>query len=114
MNQNSNQRNDGGAAFPHSYEINCPPADAIPGELYVTSPAQVICHGISVRDYFAAKAPAVPQSFERKCWTEQEVVELGGGHKRLEKVKAQEPIAAHHARWAYEYADAMLAAREKS
>jgi hypothetical protein len=81
--------------------------------LYVTSPAQVICHGISVRDYFSVHAPAIPPGFERKGRIEQVVAELGDGRRRLEKIALPESEAERYARWAFEYADAMLAAREK-
>jgi hypothetical protein len=48
---------DGGPAFPVTYEIeNGPPDNAIPGHLYPGSKSTVVCSGLTVRDYFAAKA----------------------------------------------------------
>lgn len=47
----------GGPAFPVTYEIeNGPPDNAIPGHLYPGSKSTVVCSGLTVRDYFAAKA----------------------------------------------------------
>ena len=77
-------KNDGGPAFPTPHQER-------DGDTYAT----IHESGMSLRDYFAAHAPAVPHDYETKhliCgWTHSQ-------------------IAAH---WANEYADAMLKERAK-
>ncbi len=58
--------------------------------------------GMTLRDYFAAKAPAPPP------WWLKEYADCYG---RAEKLSV---AAEHLAAWAYEYADAMMAERTKS
>lgn len=67
--------------------------------------------GMSLRQYFAAHAPEVPdmQTFPIKQWTELEVIDLGDGQRGRRNVMHQESWAARNARWAFEYADSMLA-----
>ena len=50
---------EGGPAFPVSYEVtNALPDDAIPGHLYPVTKGTIVCTGMTLRDYFAAKAMA--------------------------------------------------------
>ena len=69
--------------------------------------------GMTLRDYFAAHAPETPdmQTFPIKQWKENEIVDLGNGMKGPRSVLHQESWAERAARWAIEYADAMLAQR---
>jgi hypothetical protein len=69
--------------------------------------------GISMRDYFAAHAPAMPSTFMLKHWQELQIVEIGGGRKQEQWITVYESTARHQARWALEYADAMIAERAK-
>lgn len=73
-------------------------------------------YGMTLRDYFASTAPAVPdtQTYPIKKWYKNEVVDRGNGMKGLREVVYQESWAERSARWAFEYADAMLAERAKS
>lgn len=64
-----------------------------------------------VRDHFAFHAPAMPADFERRGRKVERVIADGPGRKRVAHVQEWETPAQHHARWAYEYADAMLALR---
>ena len=79
---------DGGAAFPSSNDVTLPDGSGTHGH-----------SGMSLRDYFAAKAPIIPDSFIKDDpWT-------GNGHLQcLDE-------AGKQAYWAYRYADAMLSAR---
>lgn len=105
-------RNDGGPAFPtviptgnvffdQDQGINVMQTESVPG--------------MTLRDYFAAKAPEVPdmQTFPIKQWTKLEIVDLSNGMKGQSNVLHQESWAERAARWAHEYADAMLAERAK-
>lgn len=95
---------DGGPAFPVTYEIeNGPPDNAIPGYLYPGSKSTVVCSGLTVRDYFAAKVldglmanstfpPATP----------------------IEHARSREDMADSIAASCYRLADAMLRARSQS
>lgn len=73
------------------------------------------CYGMTLRDYFAAHAPEVPdmQTFPIKQCMKKEIVDLGGGMKGPRNVSHQETWAQRSARWAIEYADAMLVERAK-
>lgn len=97
----------GGSAYPHPTIRH--PTDCIPPGFIFAS------EGMTLRDYFAAHAPETPdmQTFPIKQWTKLEVVELGGGLKGPRDVLHQESWAERSARWAIEYADAMLAERAK-
>jgi hypothetical protein len=75
--------NDGGPAFPTTQELNAN-GDVVRGG----------SDGMSLRDFFAANAPPMPQ-----MWRQVR-------HDFRSEVEA-------HARWSYEYADAMLAERAK-
>lgn len=67
--------------------------------------------GLSIRDYFAAHAPVMPASFDRKGTKVEKIVDAGGGQKKFAAVTDWESSAQHAARWAFEYADAMIALR---
>lgn len=71
--------------------------------------------GMSLRDYFAAKAPS-PIGFHRKLeWKEQveeHAPDSKGNTCTVIGRHVDEDGAEYLARWAYHYADAMLAARE--
>jgi len=71
--------------------------------------------GMSLRDYFAAHAPEVPdlQAFPLKQWVNFGVVDLGNGQVGPRNVPHQESWIERSARWAMVYADAMLAERVK-
>ena len=85
--------NDGGAAFP---------------ALARWSDAEVryVATGMTLRAYFAAHAPEVPESYAFK--RTQQVAFDGLGGKGL--IQANEPAMARIIRWRLEYADAMLKA----
>lgn len=67
------------------------------------------------RDYFAANAPQVPDihTYPFRQWYERKIVELGGGMKELREIQCQESWVERNARWAVEYADALLSALDK-
>lgn len=70
---------------------------------------------MTLRDYFAARAPAMPSWFPANRTKVKEVVpwtEKGPGWVREQMVTHHEPTIDHLARWRYAYADAMLRARE--
>ena len=81
----SDKKDDGGPAFPVIHEV--PPQ---PGQEKAIS----VNSGITMRDYFAAKAVQSLMSHE------------------IYRTENDETFAQAHARQAYEYADAMLAARK--
>jgi len=93
----------GGFAFPSEYESGGPDS------------GKVTHHGMTRRDYFAAHAPATPgmETFKIKQWTTEEIGSLGNGLRGPKKVFHTETWAERDARWAVEYADAMIAAMEK-
>lgn len=93
------EREDGGQAFPSQPKV----WDSGRGSYADTD----FIAGMSLRDYFAAKAPDVPPWFERKWVTK--VVELGAGMRGPREV--QESPDAQLFRWRWYYADAMLKAR---
>ncbi len=78
------KRETGGPAFPAS------PVVGSNGDLL--RPADIGCEGMTLRDYFAAKAMAAIISADHKFEAKDELVAL----------------------WAYKQADAMLAARDKT
>jgi hypothetical protein len=86
----------GGPAFPATYEIeNGPPDNAIPGHLYPGSKSTVVCSGLTLRDYFAAKAmQGIAASFDPDH----------SNHLVPQNVAIE----------AYEIADAMIKARSQS
>lgn len=69
--------------------------------------------GMSLRDYFASKAPAMPDNFDRKNSAVEKVQVGSTGYKKIITVTEWETLAQHLARWSYAYADAMLAERAK-
>lgn len=71
--------------------------------------------GMRLREYFAAHAPEVPdmQTFPIKQWKDVEIVNIGGGKKKIANVFRQETWTQRNARWAVEYADALLAELSK-
>jgi len=87
--------NDGGAAFPYEEEV-------CTGSQFAVQ----VHTGMTLRDYFAAKAPVCPASFVPMCLRNREPDENGKYGSRMET--EMERLG----RWAYEYADAMLKARE--
>jgi len=86
---------DGGPAFPATWRNNTSKTYQVGDEL-VQPGAEVVCLGISVRDYFAAQALAAMIGHESK-----------EGSNRGEKSATTLPA------FAYEYADAMLKARKQ-
>jgi hypothetical protein len=76
--------NTGGPAFPVNPEVSGP-----------------TCYGMTLRDYFAAKAPCPPYGWLQKVCNTEDPEDVGG----LE-------LAEKSAQWSFMYADAMLAARE--
>lgn len=86
-------KEDGGPAFP--VEIRNTTDEAFIGCLgeEVKPKSFAIYTGVSVRDYFAAHAPAVPNDFG---WADGET-----------------DLVQRMTRWRYAYADSMLAARVK-
>lgn len=108
--------NDGGPAFPLAHveavafaqaaeDCANPKLDA--AERTYCEARRNALGGMSLRDYFAARAPAVPTGFPRL--TERKVVARPGGGWQDGHV--DEEIEKQQARWAYRYADAMLKAR---
>lgn len=85
-------RNDGGPAFP----VDCNWQDGVPTSGVQTSNRTGMATGVTVRDYFAAKAPMPTNEW----WTES--------YSQPGDVPSQADVMA---RWAFAYADAMLAAR---
>ncbi|HYD34131.1 MAG TPA: hypothetical protein VEA39_06120 [Methylophilaceae bacterium] len=81
-------KNTGGSAFPYGVD------------------GVGLVHGMTLRDYFAAKAPVCPASFSPMCLRNRNPDEDGKYGSRMET--EMERLS----RWAYEYADAMLKARE--
>ena len=79
----------GGPAFPCGEERWCDPMDASKGTY---SP-----DGMTLRDYFAAHAPAAPE------WWLNDYI----------KGRQLDEDASVYAQWAWSYADAMLKEREK-
>lgn len=91
MSDETKQHDDGGPAFPHK-----------DGKYYET--IQVGSHGISIRDYFAAKiigALLAPET----------IVAWSTLHRDGEAMDRVEKLAEHAAADAYRFADAMLKAR---
>lgn len=73
-------------------------------------------YGMTMRDYFMAHAPNVPDSFERKSELKEVQVpapEVGKGYVKWGTTKWVEDDLAHLVRWRTTYADAMLAARKE-
>lgn len=81
------KKEDGGAAFPREFSTS--------GD-YTDSPKHPAQTGMTLRDYFAAKAIAALIGFPDK-------MDINRGANAVPKLAA----------WAYEYADAMLAERAK-
>lgn len=50
-------RRDGGPAFPHTFQTMAAPIGGDPAKLQPAEQVTVVCHGLSVRDYFATKMP---------------------------------------------------------
>ena len=96
----------GGPAFPYVHDI--PPGPGMVRSINVEE-------GMTLRDYFAAKAPETPdmQIFPIKQWSSEVIADLGNGLRGPKKVFRQESWAERDARWAFEYADAMIAERAK-
>jgi hypothetical protein len=95
----------GGPAFPHEKVTGRDPMGATMTEYFP---------GATLRDYIAVQAPDMPDNYKRKEKDVQKVVPDGStGRKRITTVKEWEEPAQHLARWAYAYADAMLAERAK-
>lgn len=72
--------------------------------------------GMDLRDYFAAHAPEVPTHFPIKHWYEdvvEETLKDGRPWYQAKRVERKETWFDHQIRWRYEYADAMMKAREK-
>jgi hypothetical protein len=100
---------EGGPAFPFEY---CNQTRSNQPQFFGTSvlapgAAQQFA-GMSLRDYFAAHAPAIPEEFKRIETITSTVTDNGDGTKRIISVKVLEPIEAYTARWNWAYADAML------
>ena len=94
----STQINDGGPAFP------------------ITYPNGEMDYGMTLRDYFMAHAPRIPDSFERKIMRKEVQVpapENGKGWVKCGTTEWIEDDLAHLVRWHITYADAMLAARKE-
>lgn len=102
--------NDGGPAFPQPLSFS-PNGEAVTAGMYFPEGP-----GMTLRDYFASKAPPPPKSFERASWSEMKIVpapEMGPGYVKEAWVTSHETDADYIARWNFTYADAMLRAREK-
>ena len=100
-------KNTGGPAFP----VHDPFAAHQPGTANL---AQRLAEGMTLRDYFAAKAPMPPPGdFLRDFGMEAtgEIDELGQPKKI--SVRPIECSADFWARWSFHYADTMLAERAK-
>jgi hypothetical protein len=94
---------DGGPAFPVTYEIeNGPPDNAIPGHLYPGSKSTVVCSGLTVRDYFAAKSMQARLSDYEGMVSLHEYAKDTG--QEFSRVVAEQ---------SYDMADAMLRVRDK-
>lgn len=83
-------RKDGGPAFPMEYEHE----------------------GMSLRDYFASKAP-FPPPFEKQSYFQNMLINDTSGGQKLENTLVFEDTHEWYSRWAYQFADAMLEARSK-
>lgn len=72
--------------------------------------------GMTLRDYFATHAPAIPADFKPLEHIET-YIDDGGPHRDPQFRPASKTITEsgtdHLIRWRWHYADAMLAAREK-
>lgn len=78
----------------------------------ITGEPTFVAYGLSVRDYFAAHAPDVPDSFPPLAVRKLEIVEDYGGLKR-QRVRTQENYEERMIRWRWHYADLMVAERAK-
>ena len=91
---------DGGPAFPFEYEVpNIPEFDPErPNAMYPMTKSKVVCPGMTLRDYFAAKALGGIATVDilKSAMTEEEC----------------ELVLVNAAELSYRLADAMLAARE--
>lgn len=97
--------NDGGPAFPVAYEHSLTQGGTRSQEW----------GGMSLRDYFAAHAPEIPQWFERKITRSVVVKEsMKDGHPWFspETVVTGEADMDWLIRWRYTFADAMIKARQ--
>lgn len=110
------KREDGGTAFPHHYAAHIesgPHGKTI--QVYRDQP------GMTLRDYFAAHAPAVSDERVREEVDGFPVFDNSGYHngyphetirEKQRKTQVDWMISAR-IKWRYQYADAMLAEREK-
>lgn len=92
-----------------------PPAFPTPDVYHPGGQVEYGAMGMTLRDWFAGRAPEMPSWFERRTWSTEETVpapELGAGYVRRVPVLHAETLVAQLARWRFHYADAMLAARE--
>lgn len=60
----------GGPAFPHTFQTMGAPLNAEPGKPVMAEPVTVVAHGMSMRDYFAAHAP-IRLNDARDYWFEK-------------------------------------------
>lgn len=68
--------------------------------------------GMTLRDYFAAKAP-FPPTFEKQSYFQNMLINDAVGGQKVENTLVFESTHEWYARWAYQFADAMLEARSK-
>ena len=91
------------SAFPHPKNGGAWGIDPVPG--------------MTLRDYFAAHAPDIPNDFCREIKSEPTVTihppDLKGNTKTYGAQPVPESYRSWRARWAYFFADAMMAEREK-
>lgn len=108
----------GGPAFPMPSAIFKTAFDAIKESVPLEKQEQAgealaaSAIGMTLRDYFAAHAPEVPEGFE---WAyETKIVNLGIGIDGIGRGprEVKESSASRIIRWRWHYADAMLEARK--
>lgn len=96
-------RRDGGPAFPHTFPAMATPLGDQPVPTFQPmKPTTVTCHGMTVRDYFAAHAP-IDMADARTHWHKMH----GSGSRQ----PTMQDIVATIALLRGEYADAMMAER---
>lgn len=111
----SERKKDGGPAFPHKEKMRDP--NSYPAPSYI----DIEHGGMTLRDYFAAHAPDVSDERVREEVEGFPVFDNSGYHngyphetirEKQRKTQVDWMISAR-IKWRYQYADAMLAEREK-
>lgn len=110
-NENNNQIDDGGPVYPTiTFDVINMHGTERPG--HYTDPDRP---GISLRDWFASRAPNVDYRFSRQFVFSEDPPDLDFKNPSNEYLKwAAKRELAIQAAWAYAYADAMIAARKET